>query len=1042
MSVLRIRQRDTIKPLHVTLLCLLGVTVAGGSLLLSCPESTRLVDGAIAWHEQSLLRALVQVLCLNYEWPTKSPGAVKIYILGLGAGLAMTALGVALLVRGRAGEEESPADIPDDALPFDIPDDDVIPERTRHHVAPLLAAQLLVLLFLLWSFASSRWSAAPGLAVGGSLLLVIHFMWAFALGNGLNATAAKVATRIIVAVTAITALVAIWYFYGRNPVIRAKFPFGNPEFLSTCLIPGIMLSIAILFDRLGAADTTERGNAKKSALMILAGVTLATSVWAGYLADSRGAIVGLVVGLLVMVFLALRGRWRVVPVLLVIALVVGGWLYFDRQAHAFSPTGRSATIRLRTYAWDYAWRMFQERPLTGHGQGAYVLKGDSYAAHDVLNDPEVFHNRIAHAHNEWLETLADLGSVGLVLILGALCFTFVTGWTAMVATDDRTTRWCLIALMGALTALIVEECFGVGLRVSGVPTMYYSLIGLIWAFGSVGTGRHVARFATLGRGRVAAGAAAIVFGLTALVLTQQDWSAARHASMAEAALTDGRIEEAILSAERATTRLNPQRALVNMFRLARARLSAAIKLQQRAADREQRAFAVAPPNGKLAALASDDYMASEEHCVQAAHALKELVTRAPGFLNHGYLDYLINVTRAVNTEALVRLHAAVAEGSIDDATATQARLVRDQYLKNAIAALERELRRQPFDPPIAVAYASLTAEGKPLAELFEVLARPLRYNRIEPDYVRFLMSLSNRSGFDQELTAMIDEIVRTISNPAHADDGAAAKEQWSPERLRLAATVWFMRGDYGKARGALEVAVQAYEALPSHPQLAMASAWAELAQCRFFDNPNEPVPAIEAAERAIATAPPSEPGRTLVATLQSQLINYLLAAGEETQAEALLKQIEPPGTSGADLRARLGSRYRRLCETLLDRREGTVLRKPVDELFPKMLAWNRRALELNPTDPLNHRLAADLSFYAGDDADAAKHLEDAVENGLPLDAAMQFLSIARQQAPTSEPLQSLWTKWLEEFKGAGAPVRSQPPPPDLLAPQGPGEPSG
>jgi len=1036
MNVVRIREPDKLTPLHVTMLCLIGLTVAGGSLLLSAAEPTRPVDGAIPWHEQSPLRALVQVLCLNYEWPTTNAGAVKIYILGLGSGLAMTALGIALLVRGRAGEEESTSDEPLGTTESSgLPGDDARGAPVKHHLAPVLAAQLLVLLFLLWSFASSRWSAAPDLAVGGSLLLVIHFLWAFALGNGLSAAAARLATRIIVAVTALTALVAIWYYYGRNPELRAKFPFGNPQFLAACLIPGILISVALLMQHATVRRENQPPGAKTVALVALAVVTLVTALWAFRLADTRGAAAGLAFGFIVMLFLTLRGKWKIAPVLLTVGLAVAGWSQFTNQANAFSPTGRSATLRFRTYSWSYAWRMFRERPLTGHGQGAFVLKGDGYAFNDIPNDPEVFTHRIAHAHNEWLETLSDLGSVGLVLLVAAVCFTFAAGFATLRTNINAATRWCLIGLMSSLAALLVEESFGVGLRVSGVPTIYYTLIGLIWVFGAGSGDGQTLRPLSRARGRVPVGIGALLFGLASLVLSQQDWSAARHGFEADAALADGKIDEAIAHATRATTRLNPQRALTNMYRLAEARLRAALMLQQSAADREQRALSSEPVNFRVATFAGEDYAASDEQCVEAAHALKELVQRSPDFLNHGHLDYLINLTRATNTEASVRLRAALSGGSLGEEVIAAATRKRDQFLKNATAAIERELRRQPFDPLIAVSYAAAIQDSADLSTIFGVLTRPLRYHRIGTEYVRFLMALSSRADFDQELSAVVDEVVRTLSAATQDAEGTPKKDLWAPERLRLAATIWFLRGDYSKARGGLEVSVGAYDAIAPPPLLATASAWAELADCRFFDDPLQPDPAIEAAQRALAAAPPSEPGRTLSGSIRHRLIQYLLAAENEPGAIDLLRLEAPPNTPESAIGAELGARYRRLCETLLARRESQLLRKPVDQLFPKMLAWNQRALELNPEDPLTHRLAADMAFHGGAYDDAARYLESATTRGLPLSDALQFLSIARQQKPDSEALNALWNAWTKPPDGSGRPpTADDAAPSDVLAP--------
>ncbi len=984
------------------MLCLLGITVAGGSLLLSAAESTRLVDGAIPWHEQSMLRALVQVLCLNYDWPTINAGSVKIYILGLGSGLAVTALGIALLV-GRQSEEEA-----DDGTVIDVVD--TIHEREKRHWNPLVAAKLLVLLFLLWSFASSRWSAAPALATGGSVLLVIHFLWSLSLGAGLTAPAAKLGSRILVVVAGVTAAVAIVYFYGRNPVIRAKFPFGNPQFLAACLIPGMLLSLALLIENIGPADTGSR-RSRLIVLFALGGTTLALASWAFTLADTRGAMVGLVFGLLVMWFFAGHGRAKLIPVVLTLAVAAGGWLYFSSQAHAPSPTGRSTTLRFRTYSWSYAWRMFREHPLTGHGQGGYVLKADSYAVDDVLDDPEVFITRIAHAHSEWLEVLADLGAVGLALLLAALGFTFAAGHAALLTCETRGSRWCLIGLMSSLAALIAEECAGVGLRVSGVPTIYYTLIGLIWACSVRSVGGTAWRWTAHRRGRICTGATALLFGLATLAMSQQDWSAARHGFEAEAAFAKGDADSAIKYAALATTRLNPQRALTNLFRLSEAHLRAAQMDQRRAMDREQRALSATPIKTRLAALAHDDYTKSNENCQAAAGALKMLIERSPGYLNHGHIEYLINITEATNANGLLRLRAALTGTTPDETTLAQAQERHGQFLKSAAAAAERELRRQPFDTTIALNYVIAIQEHADLTRILNILARPLRHHRIGSEYVRFLETLSTRPNFDDALRPLVEKVVRAVSGSEKAMQELVIDEPWTPERLRLAATVWFLRGDYSKARSALELAVQTYGTADSTRSLSLASAWAELADCRFFDNPLQANEAIDAAQKSIAAAPPSQPGRELVDTVNRRLIPYLLAADNETAAVVLLKEEAPPGTSEDAVRSELGARYRRLCESLLARREGQLLRKPVDELFPKMLTWNQRALVLNPGDPLAHRLAADMAFHAGALDEAANHLEIAVSRGLPLEDAKQFLSIARQQRPHSKPLDALWSKW-------------------------------
>jgi O-antigen ligase len=345
---------------------------------------------------------------LDYQFPTVHAGDVKMFVLAVGAGLAVIAFGIGLASQPLVAEGDSTGEA---AHGGDGMGGTGSAWRSgSRHVAPLLASQVLVGLLLLWSFASARWSAAPILALGAGFLLLIQYVWSFVLGYGLRARGAAIATRLIWVVSGVTAAIAIWYYMGRNPNLRAKFPFGNPSFLAASLIPGLLLALAGLAGYVAAGRELLTRRGILGALGCL--VVFILSAWAFYLSHSRGATLGLAVGAVAGVFFAVRGRWKLAPCLLAIVFVGMAASHFLAIGGQASGDGRGATIRFRLYAWDYAWRMFTERPLAGHGQGGFVLKGDSYAAEDVLDDPEIFSARISHAHNEWLETLADLGAVG------------------------------------------------------------------------------------------------------------------------------------------------------------------------------------------------------------------------------------------------------------------------------------------------------------------------------------------------------------------------------------------------------------------------------------------------------------------------------------------------------------------------------------------------------------------------------------------------------------------------------------------------------
>lgn len=967
------------------MIALVVMTVAGGSLLLSATETSRPVDGAIAWHEQSPLRAVVQLLCLGYGVSTDYAGDIKSYLLGLGSGLAVLTLAVAVFARARTVDEEAVAD----RFTPEFPGAAAPPRRL--HIAPLTAAQLLFGFYVLWSFASHRWSLAPDLSLGASLLLTVQLLWSFTLANSLSRRAARIATRLLIVIAAVSAAVAVWYYYGRNPNLRAKFPFGNPTFLAAAMVAAALLAVGGVCGGLGRlvhSPTARAGGA-------LLGLVLALSLclWALGLSESRGPALGLGFGLLAGAFFALRGRWRLMPIVLAVAVAIAGWAYFTRAAES-TDAGRGQTLRFREYAWSYAWRMFAEQPVRGHGQGGFALTGDAYVANDVLKDPLVLQARVDHAHNEWLEVMADLGAVGIALLAAALLLTFRAGLGALHTLPTAGDRWALIGLMSALAAFLVSEASGVGLRTPDVPVWFYTVLGLTWAMsaGPAASGQFARLSASRNR-RLASGVVGGVIGVASIALVQQDFDSARRGFEAGEAFRADDLDRTIELAGAALDRLNPQRALLDLFRLSEAHLRAAEVLQARAIDRERRASETDPLNPRLLALAKEDYDLSDEHCDEGSRWLKELLLRSPGYIHHGVLDYRLNATRAGNPDA---------RGDAAKQTL---------LLKTAAEAVKREIRRQPFDPAIAADYVRAiigSGEWKDDARgLIDVLARPLRHNRVAGSYIDLLNTLSGnetfRSAFDASVQRAADVLAARPAPP-----GVVQAEFWAPEKLRLAATVRFLSGDFAAARDYLETAAKAYEALAAPAPMGAAGCHAELADCRFFAGPDDPQGAVQAATRAISLAPKSLEGRQLERSVETRMVDYYLAGSDEEKAKAILRRTGPAGVAEAAVEREMGTRYARLVESVVDRADvGAASGEIRPEIFPRVKQWTARAVELNPDDTLARFQAADFAIRDGDGGGAVDHLRRAVALGLPPEVARRLLKDAVEQLPDSDALRAL-----------------------------------
>lgn len=982
-----ITSRSSLDRLSVVAIAISTLTLACGFLLLSAAESLTLVDGAVDWQAESPLRAVVQLLCLDYRWPTMHAGDVKGLILGAGAAVMLISLGVAIISRTRNPFEirsvsTSPAEYPVSVV------------EQHRRFPPVVVAQVLALLFLLWSFASVRWSRAADLTFAGSMLLAIQFLWSLSLANALSGPAVRYVVRAFLAITCITSVVAIWYYFGRNPTLRAKFPFGNPTFLASALIPGITLGCAWIAHLIFKGPRSELRKPTSSVLFwtLAALGAVVFGLWAFRLADSRGALVGLGAAILALGFLSLRGRGRFILVSVAIIAAVAGAFYFLSSAEN-SLTGRGSSLRLRGYSWNYAIRLFLERPFTGHGQGGYAFLGDAFVARDILSDPLVFDGRVDHAHNEWLEVLADLGIVGLGIELSLLVLTLIGTLMALrTATGEH--KWCMIGLAASLTGLCVAECFGVGLRVSEVPVAYYSILGLTWAAALRETSRlqHLclsSRWKGWGFGT-----SSLLAGFAAMVLSQLDFRAARVSFDAQQALVSADVDKAIESVDQGVWRLSPQRALAGRFLAAECYVRWAERAIAQATERDQRARSIEPPDSRIVQLAHADIAAAEEAIRTGGHILKELIERSPGYLNSGLLDSRIQ---------LVRAQAALIRGDHDTANASR---------KGAVAGLERELERQPFRSGLATLFARFALPEVALSRVLTVVARPLRYEPITEEAASSLQSLAQNPETLVILNRTIDAIGANSVPVAPAPD--IIELTWAPEVLRMSAALDHLHGEYSIAAKKLLGSAKLYSALERPATLGEAAAHLECAEALFFADPTATENPLLEAQVAFDSAPHSRLGREFQDMVRERMIQYYLAADQESKALSLLRASAPPGAAEEAIQLELGIRLQRLCAAiLLQRREALVLRKPADVLAPYLERWLARAIDLNPEDVSSRFLAADLALHNGREKEATERLRDALRAGLNPDEVLRFLQVARERYPESQDLKSLEKELLD-----------------------------
>jgi O-antigen ligase len=338
----------------------------------------------------------------------------------------------------------------------------LIATRSRHGLEFLTQHPIpagLLGLFLGWAALSPAWAEDPGEAV--------HFAEQWALCAALflvvvSAIQTRADLRLILLAFVLGALTAALL----GIVNPASGPDAAGARLSSDLLDPNVLAAALLASAALAIGlfVAIRSPLGRVALLGGAGFCL-IAIW---LTGSRGALVAGMVVLLAAVFLA--DQWRpqaLVAAVLLVIITYGFFMAFaDPQLRdrVTSPTqGQERIQEGRTTLWQVAWRAFEENPVTGLGAGNFRVSSRHFLLQPgVLDRSEEIIEKPAVVHNAYLEVLAELGLVGLSLLLAFLIFCiacFVRAARAFKAVGDHSAQVLAICTALALIGTICANFF-------------------------------------------------------------------------------------------------------------------------------------------------------------------------------------------------------------------------------------------------------------------------------------------------------------------------------------------------------------------------------------------------------------------------------------------------------------------------------------------------------------------------------------------------------------------------------------------------------
>jgi len=165
-------------------------------------------------------------------------------------------------------------------------------------------------------------------------------------------------------------------------------------------------------------------------------------------------------------------RWTVIGTLL-LAAVLGLAVYtgIDPVLARFEKIGMERRLEQdRVALWRDAWPMMKKNPIFGQGFGSFQW---TYPAYESV-EPDI---PAKYAHSDYVQAVAEVGVVGLLLLLWAACSLWKTALKNL-RSEDPLVGGIGLATIGALTAIFLQEITDFGLYIPGVAVMAAVIAGL------------------------------------------------------------------------------------------------------------------------------------------------------------------------------------------------------------------------------------------------------------------------------------------------------------------------------------------------------------------------------------------------------------------------------------------------------------------------------------------------------------------------------------------------------------------------------------
>jgi putative inorganic carbon (HCO3(-)) transporter len=210
------------------------------------------------------------------------------------------------------------------------------------------------------------------------------------------------------------------------------------------------------------------------AVRIGGGLLAAAAAGVMALGASRGALLGLSIGVLVV--LLVSGRWqRLLGAILIVGAVIALWRIGPLTLlELLGKGGAAGSLSGRLEIWSRALYALQDFVFTGIGIGTFHLVIPLLYPYFTVG----FDTPVSHAHNLYLQVGADLGLPGLWAYVTIVLCSLGLIVTALKHSANRWQRQQAAGILGALVAVWVHGLFDAVLWGTKPSFLLWWLIGL------------------------------------------------------------------------------------------------------------------------------------------------------------------------------------------------------------------------------------------------------------------------------------------------------------------------------------------------------------------------------------------------------------------------------------------------------------------------------------------------------------------------------------------------------------------------------------